>query len=331
MKAIVMTATGSPSVLELRDLPEPELHSPTQIKVKIQAAGINPIDTKVRRHGLFYPDACPAVLGCDGAGIVVEKGEAAYLFEIGDRVWFCNGGLGGDPGNYAEFTVLDQRWAALMPDHLDFEEAAAAPLALITAWGALYDRARLQSERTVLVHAGAGGVGHVAIQLAKIHGARVLTTVSSADKSALAQSCGADETIDYQTCDFVDAVNALTSGQGADVVFDTVGPEVFRKSIECTAHFGDLVTLLDPGEISLREARMRNLRIGFELMLTPMLRNLDLARDHQVEILDQCGAWMDEDRLRIHVSRVLPLEEAAAAHEAIESGHTLGKIVLKVA
>ncbi|MCU0735429.1 MAG: zinc-dependent alcohol dehydrogenase family protein [Methylotetracoccus sp.] len=331
MKAIVMTATGSPSVLELRDVPDPELRSATDLKVRVHAAGVNPIDTKVRQRGLFYPDACPAILGCDGAGTVVDKGEAVNRFELGDRVWFCNGGLGGDPGNYAEYTVVDQRWAAMMPEHLDFHEAAAAPLVLITAWGALYDRARLKPEHTVLIHAGAGGVGHVAIQLAKIHGARVLTTVSSPEKSAMARSCGADEVIDYRNADFVSDVLGLTSGDGTDVVFDTVGPEVFRRSIDCTAHFGDLVTLLDPGNVQLQEARMRNLRIGFELMLTPMLRNLDRARDHHVEILDRCGAWIDEDRLHVHVSEVLPLEQAAAAHEAIESGHTAGKIVLKIA
>lgn len=330
MKAIVMTATGSPSVLQQVELPEPEIRSPGDIKVRLHAAGVNPIDTKVRRRGLFYPDACPAVLGCDGAGVVVAKGSAVDRFDVGDRVWFCHGGLGREPGNYAEFTVLDHRWAAAIPEPLDFEEAAASPLVLITAWGALFDRAHLQAKQTVLIHAGAGGVGHVAIQLAKIRGARVLTTVGDAEKAALARSCGADESIDYRQVDFVEAANALTSGAGANVVFDTVGPEVFRQSIGCTAHFGDLVTLLDPGELSLQEARMRNLRIGFELMLTPMLRDLDRARAHHVEILDQCGAWMDENLLRVHLSAVFPLEQAAAAHEAVEAGHTAGKVVLKI-
>ena len=331
MKAIVMTATGDPSVLEPVELPEPELRTPSDIKVRLHAAGVNPIDTKVRRRGLFYPDACPAILGCDGAGVVVAKGSAVDRFGIGDRVWFCNGGLGADPGNYAEYTVLDQRWAAALPEQIDFEQAAAAPLVLITAWGALYDRARLSAGQTALIHAGAGGVGHVAIPLANLRGARVLTTVGSDDKRLLARGCGADELIDYRSADFVQATNALTGGAGAEAVFDTVGPDVFRKSIDCTAHFGDLVTLLDPGQLSLQEARMRNLRIGFELMLTPMLRELPAARAHHVEILDQCGAWMNANRLRVHVSDVLPLARAAEAHEAVETGHTVGKIVLRIA
>ena len=170
----------------------------------------------------------------------------------------------------------------------------------------------------------------MALQLAKLQGARVLTTVGSAGNAELARQWGADTAINYREQDFVQAVNDLTSGVGADIVADTVGPEIFKRSIECTAHFGDLVTLLDPGPISLAEARVRNLRIGFELMLTPMLRGLDAARDHHVEILRQCADWIDQGRLRIHVSRIFPLEQAAAAHAEIETGHTVGKLVLKI-
>jgi NADPH2:quinone reductase len=330
MKAIVMTQTGLPDLLELREIPEPVITRPGQIKVRLRAAGVNPVDTKIRRDGMFYPDGLPAVLGCDGAGEVVETGAAVSRFRPGDRVWFCNGGLGGDPGNYAEYTVLDERWAAPMPQSLDFEQAAAGPLVLITAWGMLYDRGRLQPGQTVLVHGAAGGVGHVAVQLAKLRGARVLGTVGSAANADLARQWGADEVINYREQDFVEAVNGLTGGKGADLVAEMVSPEVFARSIECTAHFGDLVTLLDPGAVPLKEARLRNLRIGFELMLTPMLRNLDGPRAHHVEILEQCGAWIDQGRLRIHVSQVLPLEKAAAAHTQLETGHTAGKMVLKI-
>jgi NADPH2:quinone reductase len=330
MKAILMTQPGLPDLLELRDIEEPAITEPSQIKVRLRAAGINPVDTKIRRNGLFYENPLPAVLGCDGAGEVVEIGGSVSRFNIGDSVWFCNGGLGGDQGNYAEYTVLDERWAAPMPQSLDFEHAAAAPLVLITAWGALYDRGRLQAGQTVLIHAAAGGVGHVAVQLAKLRDARVLATVGSSEKAELARKWGADAIIDYRQEDFAQRVNELTDGEGADLVIDTVGPDVFKHSIDCTAHFGDLVTLLDPGDISLQEARMRNLRIGFELMLTPMLRNLHNARDHHVEILQQCGEWIDQGVLNIHVSQVLPLEKAAAAHALIETGHTTGKIVLKI-
>ncbi|MGZ4994204.1 MAG: zinc-dependent alcohol dehydrogenase family protein [Methylobacter sp.] len=330
MKAITMTAVGNPDVLELRDIDEPEISTATQIKVKLKAAGINPVDTKIRRNGLLYDTALPAVLGCDGAGEVVETGSAVSQFKPGDKVWFCNGGLGREQGNYAEYTVLDQRWASLMPQSCSFVEAAALPLVLITAWGALFDRGGLQSGQTVLIHAGAGGVGHVAIQLAKLKGARVITTVSSEQKAEFAKAMGADEAVLYTQNGFADAVNELTGGKGADLVFDTVGAGVFKESIAVTAHFGRLVTLLDPGELSLAEARLRNLLIGFELMLTPMLRDLPEARDKHIEILNQCAEWIDKGVLKTHISRQLSLAEAVEAHRLLETGHSTGKVVLVV-
>lgn len=330
MKAVVMTRTGGPEVLESMEIAEPVVGKATELKVRLKAAGVNPIDTKVRANGLFYQDALPAVLGCDGAGIVTEVGSEVETFKPGDEVWFCNGGLGKEPGNYAEYTVIDSRWAAFKPKSLSFTEAAALPLVLITAWGALFDRGNLQAGQTALIHAGAGGVGHVAIQLAKLKGARVLTTVSSDRKADFVKSLGADEAIDYRKYDFAERVNELTGGQGADMVFDTVGPDVFKNSIEATAHFGSLVTLLDPGTLNWSEARMRNLKIGFELMLTPMLRSLDSARDKHVDILKRCAEWIDSGLLRVSVGQRLPLEQAAEAHRLIGEGHTQGKIVLEI-
>lgn len=328
MKTVKMTAVGGPEVLVFQEAPEPEIASTTHIKVRLHAAGVNPIDTKVRRNGLFYPNAMPAVLGCDGAGEVVAVGSAVSCFKPGDPVWFCHGGLGREQGNYAEYTVLDQRWAALMPTSLSFRQAAALPLVLITAWGALYERGGLQSGQTVLIHAGAGGVGHVAIQLAKLKGARVITTVSSEKKAEFVRSLGADEVVTYKPNGFTDAVLELTQGKGCDLVLDTVGPSVFQESIPVTAHFGRLVTLLDPGTFDLAEARMRNLLIGFELMLTPMLKDLHEARDRHVEILQQCAKWVDLRQLRVHISTPLPLKDAAEAHRLIEEGHVSGKVVL---
>jgi NADPH2:quinone reductase len=330
MQSIVMTAIGTPDVLNFQDSPEPEITQSTDIKVKLLAAGVNPVDTKVRSNGLFYDNALPAILGCDGAGEVIEIGSAVSRFNIGDKVWFCHGGLGREQGNYAQYNVLDERWASLMPQSYSFIEAAASPLVMITAWGALFDRGGLVAGQTVLIHAGAGGVGHIAIQLAKLKGARVITTVSSEQKSDFVKRLGADEVILYNQHNFVDAVNTLTNGKGADVVFDTVSPAVFKESIAATAHFGRLITLLDPSELNLAEARMRNLLIGFELMLTPMLRDLPEARDKHIAILKQCAMFADNGLLKPHISHVLPLKEAATAHELIEQKHTSGKIVLAI-
>jgi len=330
MKAILMTAAGDTRTLSYQDITEPSLSNATQVKVKLQAAGINPVDTKVRRHGVFYPLPLPTVLGCDGAGVIVEIGSAVKHFKVSDKVWFCHGGLGREQGNYAEYTVLDERWVSTSPTNYSMIEAAAAPLVLITAWGALFSKGQLQAGQTVLIHAGAGGVGHVAIQLAKIKGARVIATVSSAEKAAFAKRLGADETVIYHPNGFAEQVNQLTAGKGADLVIDTVGPEVFKESILATAHFGRLITLLDPGQIDLSEARLRNLLIGFELMLTPMLRDLDEARDEHVAILNQCKQWAEQGLLTLHISHTFDLKDASSAHELIEIGHTSGKIVLTI-
>jgi NADPH:quinone reductase and related Zn-dependent oxidoreductases len=218
MKAMMMTATGNADVLELHNIDEPEISTATQLKIKLKAAGVNPVDTKIRRNGLLYDKPLPVVLGCDGAGEIIECGSAVSQFKPGDKVWFCHGGLGREQGNYAEYTVIDQRWVSLMPQTASFIEAAALPLVLITAWGGLFDRGGLQAGQTVLIHAGAGGVGHVAIQLAKIKGAKVITTVSSAQKAEFVKSIGADAAILYTQSDFAKTVNELTEGKGADVV-----------------------------------------------------------------------------------------------------------------
>lgn len=330
MKAILMTAIGGSDVLQKQEIAEPIFTTKTQLKVKLHAAGVNPVDTKIRKGGLFYQNAqLPAVLGCDGAGEVVEIGENVTNFKIGDKVWFCNGGLGREQGNYAQFTVIEERWTSLMPN-VDFQTAAAAPLVLITAWNSLFERGNLQAGQTVLIHAGAGGVGHVAIQLAKIAGSKVLTTVSSDEKAQFVKSLGADEVIFYNQSDVASEVNRLTNGHGADLVFDTVGKEVFKLSIPCTAHFGRLITILDASNLDLSEARMRNLLIGFELMLTPMLRDLDAAREKQIDLLKKCATYINDGKLKIHVSEVLPLSQAQKAHDLIEAGHTIGKLVLAI-
>ena len=331
MKAVLMTNTGAPDVLVWQDVSEPEITAPTQIKVKLKAAGVNPIDTKLRARGLFFDAQPPAILGCDGAGEVVDIGSSVNRFQVGDEVWFCHGGLGREPGNYAEYTVLDETRAEFKPGSMDFVHAAAAPLVLITAWEALFDRGKLQPGQTVLIHAGAGGVGHVAIQLAKIKGARVITTVSSDEKAEFVRSLGADQVVNYKQQQLQQAVEDWTGGHGVDLVFDTVGPEVFSQSIPLLAPYGTLVTILDPAEaLSAKEARNKNLTLAFTLMLTPDLLDLKQAQAHQMEILRLCKEWINEGKLKLEVCRTFPLSEATAAHRLIEEGHTQGKLVLEI-
>ncbi len=332
MHAIQMTAAGpADEVLEYTDVPEPEISKTTEIKVQLKAAGVNPIDTKLRSRGVFYPDALPAILGCDGAGTVIETGSSVTRFQTGDKVWFCHGGLGGAPGNYAEMTVLEQSEAELMPAKLGFEEAAALPLVLITAWESLFDRAGLAAGQTVLIHAGAGGVGHVAIQLAKSVGATVATTVSTPEKADIVRQLGADFVIPYKDKDVTETVMEWTQGRGVDVVLDTVGGDTFRRSLDAACVYGQVVTLLDPGgDVDWNTARNKNLDISFTLMLTPMLQDLPEARDHQGEILRRCAELVNEEKLKPLLSATLPLSQAARAHQLIEAGHVQGKIVLSV-
>ncbi|MDB9319511.1 MULTISPECIES: zinc-dependent alcohol dehydrogenase family protein [Cyanophyceae] len=330
MKAVLMTAAGSPEVLQLQDVPKPTVPlGNTELLVRLVAAGVNPIDTKLRQRGTFYPEQMPAILGCDGAGIVEAVGVGVERFRVGDEVYFCHGGLGGHQGNYAEYTVVDERYVARKPASVSFAEAAAAPLVLITAWEALYERGRLAPGERVLIHAGAGGVGHVAIQLAKLKGASVCTTVSSQQKANFVKELGADEVIFYQEMDFVNAALNWTGGEGVDLAFDTVGGETFHKTFPAVRVYGDMVTILEPkADTVWKAARLRNLRIGLELMLTPMLQGLDESLKHHAEILAQCASWMDEGKLKVEVSHRFPLAEAVRAHEVLESGAMIGKVVL---
>jgi len=329
MKVIEMRETGGPEVLTPTARAVPALSSPTGLLVRLKAAGINPVDAKLRARGVLVPDGLPAVLGCDGAGVVEAVGEQVSRFKPGDPVWFCHGGLGGPEGNYAEYALVDESIAQPKPQALDFVHAAAAPLVLITAWEALYDRADLAPDKRVLIHAGAGGVGHVAIQLARLAGARVCTTVSSPQKAELVRALGAECVIDYREEDLVAAVMDWTEGEGVDLALDTVGPAVFAQTVPAMAYYGNLVTILQPGsDQDWKEVRNRNLRIGFALMLTPMLHEQPAARAHQGEILRRCAQWIDTGELRIQVSETFPLEQAAAAHRRIETGHTQGKLVL---
>lgn len=331
MKAILTTAAGGPDVLQVADVAKPVIRAETEVLVRLKAAGVNPVDAKLRNRGTFYPNKLPAILGCDGAGIVEAVGQAVQKFRVGDEVYFCNGGLGDHPGTYAEFAIADERFVARKPQSLSFVDAAAAPLVLITAWEALYDRARLQAGQRVLIHAGAGGVGHVAIQLARLQGARVATTVSSAEKAAFVKSLGAEYIINYKQNDFVDAIMQWTDGHGVEVAFDTVGGLTFGKSFEAVQIYGDIVTILeaDPAT-NWKVARDRNQRVSFTLMLTPMLKGLVDDQIAQAKILEQCARLIDNSELKIHCDRVFPLEQAADVHRILESGGNVGKMVLEI-
>jgi len=330
MRAILMQQTGTSDVLEYCEVDKPQCGD-DEVLVQIMAAGINPIDTKLRSNGLFIANPLPAILGCDGAGIIEQIGSNISRFEVGDPVYYCYGGLGQKAGNYAEYIAVPEAYVAAKPDCLDFIDAAAAPLVLITAWEALFDRARIQAGQKVFIHAGAGGVGHVAIQLAKLAGCEVATSVSNQEKTDFVRQLGADHIINYRQQDVSEALLAWTDGLGVDVAFDTVGGDAFNQLISATRIYGDIVTILQvPNDADWKNMRLRNLRISQELMLTPMLLGLKEAAEHHGDILDQCAQYFDQQQLSVFVSDTLPLQQAALAHRQLENGSVVGKIVLEV-
>ena len=330
MRAILMTAAGTPEVLQLQEIPLPPLPSPNHLRIKLAAAGINPLDTKLRSKPAYYPEKLPAILGCDGAGVVEAIGDKVSRFKAGDAVYFCNGGIGDEPGCYAEYTTVHEDHVAAKPAQLDMQQSAALPLVWLTAWEALVERVNLQAGQTLLIHAGAGGVGHVAIQLARHLGASVAVTVGDEQKAALCKELGAEKIMLYKQQDFVADTLAWTDGKGADVVFDTVGGDTFLRSLQAARYCGKVVSLLST-PMSLADtllARLRNLSLCYELMLTPQLMHLHDERVRQRRILDQGALLADAGKLKVLLSQAMPLEQAAAAHRLIEQGGITGKIVL---
>lgn len=333
MKAIMLTGAGGTEMLKLQDVPDPEITGPQDVVVRLHAAGLNPVDYKLRRVGGFYPDRLPLILGCDGAGVVHAIGEEVTKFEIGDEVFFFNGGMGGDEqGNYAEFTIVHEEYLAVKPESLSMVEAASVPLVWLTAWEALFDRYSLQAGETVLIHGGAGGVGYIAIQIAKHAGATVFTTISGSEKAEFARSIGADHCINYKEEDFVARVLELTDGQGVDVVFDVVGGQVFADSFPATKVFGHVVTLdeINFSKEEVNVAKMRNLSLSYELMLTPMHFKMHEARVRQTAMLEEAARLIDAGQIKVVVNNVFPMDEISQAHDVVEDGHSIGKTVIQI-
>jgi NADPH:quinone reductase len=330
MKAILMTSAGNPDVLALRDIEKPELPSPHYLRVKLATAGVNPLDTKLRAKPIYYPDRLPTILGCDGAGIVEKTGSAVTRFKVGDAVFFNNGGIGDEPGCYAEYTTLHEEYCAASPANLGLQDSAALPMVLLTAWEAMVERADLQAGQTILIHAAAGGVGHIAVQLAHHLGAHIAVTVSDDKKAGLAQGLGAEKIIRYKEQDFVQDVVEWSRGKGVDVVFDTVGGETFLRSLNAARIGGKVVSLLATplAAADVQLARLRNLSLCYELMLTPQVMKLHDERIRQRKILEQGAQLVEAGKLGVLVSYALPLKDAAEAHRLIEKGGVTGKIIL---
>jgi NADPH2:quinone reductase len=248
-------------------------------------------------------------------------------FTEGDEVYGCIGGFKDLPGVLADYALADARLLARKPTNLSMIEAAALPLVTITAWNALTDRAKVSEGQRVLVHAAAGGVGHVALQLAKAAGAEVHVTASSEEKIALGKELGADVGINYKEATVEEYVAAHTNGEGYDVVFDTVGTTRLDDSFQAAKIGGTVVSIAARSTHDLTHVHVRALTLHVVFMLLPLARNI--GREHHGAILRQATQLVEAGKLRPHLhTEVFPFERVGDAHALLESGGTLGKIVL---
>lgn len=329
MKAMILSAYGGgPESFEPADLDDP-VPGAGQVLVRIIAASVNPVDTKIRRVGHASSPELPALLGCDMAGVVVAVGTDVAGFSIGDRVYGCVGGVRGSPGTYAELVAADARLLAKAPDVLPLREAAALPLVTITAWEAL-DRLGVGENTHLLVHGGAGGVGHIAIQLAKARGARIATTISSPEKAAIAQGFGADEIVDYRTESVEAYADRLTGGKGFDAVFDATGGSDLATSFAAAKVSGQVAVIVASYSADLTPMHVKGLSLHAVFMLIPLLHGI--GREEHGRILGDVAKLVDEGRLKplIDAER-FTLEEVGKAHAKLESGRALGKLVIDIA
>ncbi|MFG2502230.1 NADP-dependent oxidoreductase [Streptomyces sp. NPDC048441] len=309
MKAISQDVLGDPDVLKEVEVARPK-PGVGQILVAVHAAGVNPTDWKHRKLGYFLGEP-PFTLGWDVSGVVEAVGIGVSLFTPGDEVF----GMLPYPygaGSHAEYVTGPTRAFVRRPDRLSHIEAGALPLVALTAWQALVDNAQVEAGQRVLVHAAAGGVGHVAVQIAKARGAYVIGTASAA-KHDFVRGLGADEVIDYRTADFVEEARDI------DVVLDPLGGEDRLRSLEVLRPGGILVSIL-PGNFD--EVTERAAELG--------VRATDMLVEHDQAGMTAIAALAESGQLRVHVSDTYPLAEAAKAHAEGETGRVTGKLVLTV-
>jgi NADPH2:quinone reductase len=326
MRALVLESPGAP--FTLTEVPRPTA-APGHVLVRIKASGVNPLDTKIRAGQAAHARVeLPAILGMDMAGVVEAVGPGVTTFHPGDEVYGMVGGIGGLQGTLAEFVAVDADLLAIKAANLSMREAAALPLVFITAWEGLVDRAQVHAAQKVLIHAGAGGVGHVAVQLARALGAQVFATVS-ADKKKIVEANGATA-IDYRTTKVEAYVADQTGGEGFDIVYDTVGGATLDDSfLAVKTYTGHVVSCLGWGVHKLAPLSFRAATYSGVFTLLPMLSGK--GRAHHGDILRAATQLAEAGKLRPLLSQErFTLETALQAHMAVESGKTAGKVVVEI-
>lgn len=314
MKAVIINQFGAPEELKITEIDQPQINE-NEVLVKVMAAGINPVDTKVRAgtSGMSKRIKLPAILGWDMSGIIERVGSKVTSFKTGDAVMGCIGfpGLGNA---YAEFTIADPNVLAKKPNNISFDEAAAVPLAGLTAYQAINEHLKVTAGQNILIQAAAGGVGHLALQFAKLNGAYVSGTASEKNEKFL-KSLGLDQFIDYKKEKFETKVSDL------DALLDAMGGDVLYRSIPCVKRGGTVVCLPsstkdDPKAIELAKDH------GVKL-LWPMMH----TDGPQMKII---AGLMEQKKLKVFVEKIFTLEQMAWAHKAVETHGTKGKVVVRI-
>ncbi|PHS01512.1 MAG: quinone oxidoreductase [Blastopirellula sp.] len=330
MKAAFINETGPPSVIQYGDLPTPE-PSENQVLVKVGAVAVNPVDTYIRNGANYWELPVPFVIGCDLAGTIEKVGSGATRFKVGQRVWGTNQGLMQRQGTFAEYCAVDEDWLYATPDNVSDEDVAACSLVGVTAHLGLFkENANLQSGESIFIHGGSGGVGSMVLQMAKIAGAKVITTAGSDEKVELCKSLGADTVVNYKTEDVSEAV-AKFAPDGVNVVWETLREPDFETLVPYLAERGRLILMAG------RDARPA-FPVGPFYVKGCSLHGFVMFKATPDELracAEDINRWLSEGKLKSRIGTVMPLSEAAAAH-ALQEENTLnqvgslaGKIVLK--
>jgi NADPH:quinone reductase-like Zn-dependent oxidoreductase len=326
MRALIVDVANGP--LRLLSIPRPA-PGPGQVLVRINASGVNPLDGKIRSGQAAHArQPLPTVLGMDLAGTIEALGEGVSGWLPGDEVYAMATGIGGAQGSLAQFAAVDARLLAHKPDNLSMREAAGLPLVLITAWEGLVDRARVRAGHKVLIHGGAGGVGHVAVQIARAFGAEVFAT-GSAGQQAIIESFGATF-IDYRKSSVEDYVAEHTGGEGFDIVYDTVGGETLDASFKAARVYeGHVVSCLGWGQHSLAPLSFRAATYSGVFTLLPLLTGK--GGEHHGQILREAAQLIEAGKLKPLLDpRQFTLQTAEAAYELLAAGSAQGRLVVEI-
>ncbi len=327
MKAMIITQYGENAKFESKEIDKPEVKA-NEVLVKIAASSVNTVDTMIRNMGSDLPlsPVAPALLGMDFAGTIEAIGGNIKDLKVGDEVYGCAGGLADLPGTLAEYIAADSDLVALKPKNLSMREAAALPLVAITAYEGL-TRAGVKAGQKVLVHGGSGGVGHVALQLAKEMGAEVYSTGGGEKQMALIKKLGATP-INYKTETVENYVQKYTDGKGFDVVYDSVGGENLINSFNAAKLNGQVATTVSLLELDLTQVHFKGLSLHVVFMLIPMLHNHN-RKDH-AHILSEVAKIIEAGKLTPIVDeKKFSLDDVNEAHAHLESKNCIGKVVVE--